>query len=176
MLFWGKEQKCAWSQPASWCALSGEFSGKVTFLNIPCCWWGICETWAKAQRLHIKQHAAFAAPPSDWFYQSHFLYPSSGGQESYICIRSLCWGADWDIKTHKLKKGYRPCTSPYFLVVPPATQLCSDHECDGNSLDLLTSAGRAQRGKSTMGVRLQRWGRCLGGPRSDVCYTGPQGL
>lgn len=120
MPFWcffeKKEQKCAWGQPASQHALSCEFSGKVIFLNLSCCWWGIHEMWAEAQRLHVKQYGAFAAHQSDWFYQNH-LYPSSGGQESYICKCLPCWEAEWDIKPHKLKKDYCPCTSPFLFLL-----------------------------------------------------------
>lgn len=171
MLFLGKEQKCAWSQPVNWCVLPCTFSGKVTILNLPCCWWGIHETSAEAQRLHIKQYAAFTAPQSDWFYQSH-LQPSSGGQDNYNYIRSPCWEAEWDIKTHNLKD-YCPCTSPlYFLVVPPVIQLCSDHRYDSNNLDLLTCTVRGQRGKWTMSIPHQKQRCCLGGPWSDVCYPG----
>lgn len=130
MFFWEKDQKCVWGQPARQCALSCEFSGKVVFLNLSCCWWGIHEMWAVAQRLHVKKYGAFTAHQSDWFYQNH-LYPFSGGQESYIFKCLPYWEAEWDIKPHKLKKGYCPCTSPfYFLVVLPAIQLCSDHEHD----------------------------------------------
>lgn len=60
--------------------------------------------------------------PSVWFCQNH-LHPSSGGQESYSCVRSPCREAEWDIKTHKPKKGYCPCISLNFLVVPPAILL-----------------------------------------------------
>lgn len=59
MPFWccfkEKSKNCAWGQPASQCGLLCEFSGKITFLNLPCYRWGIHEMWEENQRLCIKQ-------------------------------------------------------------------------------------------------------------------------
>lgn len=160
MLFWGTEQKHGWDQPASWCVLSHEVSGEVTFLNLSFCCWGIWEIWA--------------TPQSDWFFQSH-LHPSSSGQESYSCIRFPCWEAEWDTKTHKLVKDCCSYTSSlYFLVVPPAIRLWPDHEYDGKNVNLLASAVRGQRGKWTMSIPCQRQGHCLGGPWSNVFMLVPK--